>query len=226
MSLKTRGLVFATFFGSCLAVGLLLVSLTTNHWVRASAKRWNSTESNGDIYYGLFSGTKDLNVGYGLRPHSVNLVSFIRSEPNVMNYWLWLLTALGTGFGLFSSAVAAVASVLKAASAAKKHGTMVLLLISNSSSAIAQIIAFICWIVQFYMHLTHNVLAVEDRNNLWYSNGLAYLGYSFWLVILSTIIVIVNLIILHIARKNEYRNRKGRIEPPCEEKNQIAIMLY
>lgn len=43
MSIRTRALVFSTFFGSCIAIGLLLVSLTTNHWVRASPKRLNSS---------------------------------------------------------------------------------------------------------------------------------------------------------------------------------------
>jgi len=61
-------------------------------------------------------------------------VAFIRSEPEVMNYWLWLGAALGTGFGLFSSAIGAIASVLKSASASRKHGTVVLLIISNAAS--------------------------------------------------------------------------------------------
>lgn len=60
--------------------------------------------------------------------------AFIRAEPNVINYWLWIGTALGTGFGVLSSAVGAIASVLKSASYSKKHGTVVLLFISNFSS--------------------------------------------------------------------------------------------
>ena len=45
MSLRIRALVFSTFFGSCIAIGLLLVSLTTNSWVRATPKKRNSTVS-------------------------------------------------------------------------------------------------------------------------------------------------------------------------------------
>lgn len=51
-----------------------------------------------------------------------------------MNYWLWLGAALGVGFGLFSSALAAIASVLKSASLSKKRGTMIVLFISNFAS--------------------------------------------------------------------------------------------
>ncbi|XP_055381446.1 uncharacterized protein LOC129612031 [Condylostylus longicornis] len=222
---KSRVLVFATFFGSLLAIGLLLVSLTTNHWVRSSAKRVSIPESHGEIYYGLFNGIKDLNVGYGLRTQSVHMLSFIQNEPDVMSFWLWLFTALGVGFALLASAIAAIASIIKTASAAKKKGTMILLFVSNISSAMGQIIAFVCWAVQFYQHLIHNVLAAEDRNLFWYTHGLAYFGYSFWLVVLSTIIVIVNLVLLYIAHKHE-QSFKRFIEPICEDKNQTAIMLY
>lgn len=51
-----------------------------------------------------------------------------------MNYWLWLGAALGTGFGLFSSAIGSIAAILKSASGAKKEGTMILLFISNFAS--------------------------------------------------------------------------------------------
>lgn len=51
MSLRTRTLVFSTFFGSILAIGLLLVSLTTNSWVKAYPKRTNAPVSYTVLYY-------------------------------------------------------------------------------------------------------------------------------------------------------------------------------
>lgn len=56
------------------------------------------------------------------------------AEPDSMNYWLWLGAALGVGFGLLASAIAAIASVLKSASFSKKRGTLILLFISNVAS--------------------------------------------------------------------------------------------
>jgi len=223
MTIRTRALIFSTFFGSCIAIGLLLVSLTTNHWVRAYPRRRNSTDSKGEVNFGLFYGNKDLNYGFGTRSHPITVYTFIQNEPDTMNFWLWLITALGTGFGLLSCAIAAIASVLKAASAAKKRGTMVLLFASNISSAAAQVIAFICWLVQFYQYLTHNVLAMEDHK--WYSHGLAYLGYSFYLLIAATLVVVLNIMVLIYAKRCEHHDRQ-RLEPPSEEKNQSAIMLY
>lgn len=67
MSMRTRALVFSTFFGSCLAIGLLLVSLTTNHWVRATPRRDASTQAKGEVNFGLFTGNHHLNLGFGVR---------------------------------------------------------------------------------------------------------------------------------------------------------------
>lgn len=134
MSIKTRGLVFATFFGNCIVVGLLMAALTTDYWIISNAKRYNSPNSTGSINFGLLTGYKKLNAGIGNRTQVIDVVDFIRKEPNSMSYWLWLGAFLATGFALFSSAVGAIASVIKSASISKKHGTMILLMISNSSS--------------------------------------------------------------------------------------------
>lgn len=134
MSIKTRGLVFATFFGNCIVVGVLMATLTTDHWITADAKRYNSTNATGLINFGLFTGVQTLNVGIGNRTTKIDVLEFMRKEPHTMSYWLWLGAFLGTGFALFSSAVGAIASVIKSASMSKKRGTMYLLLISNSSS--------------------------------------------------------------------------------------------
>lgn len=141
-----------------------------------------------------------------------------------MNFLLWLGAALGTGFAVFSSAVAAIASVLKSASAERKRGTVILLLISNFTSAISQIIAFICWLVQFYQYLIHNVFTKEERNQLWSSKNNASLGHSFFFVVAGSIIACVNVILIIIVMSME--RRKKHFEPPCDEKTQGAIMLY
>lgn len=138
MSLRTRGLVFATFFGNCLVVGLLVASLTTDHWIQAQAKRHSNgtttAEADGRVNFGLFAGYKNLNVGYGTRPVTIDVVDFMRTDPTAMNWWLWLGAALGVGFATFASAIGAIASVLKSASLGKKRGTMVLLFVSNTAS--------------------------------------------------------------------------------------------
>lgn len=134
MGIRSRGLVFVTFFGNCIVVGLLVASLTTDHWIIGHAKNKNSANANGTINFGLFSGKQVLNLGIGDRPNTFDVRARLNADPNFMSTWLWLGAWIGTGFGLFSSAVAAIASVMKSASEAKKHGTMILLFVSNSAS--------------------------------------------------------------------------------------------
>lgn len=152
----------------------------------------------------------------------------MREEPNVINYWLWLGTAMGAGFGLFSSAVGAVAAVLKSASPNKKHGTLVLLFVSHVAAALSTILAFVCWLVHFIQKLSHNVLLLEDQNLQWYTTGLARLGHSFYFLVFAALFILVNLILLSLAvHWEKYERRRRRFtEPPCDEKTQGAIMLY
>ncbi|XP_016950704.1 uncharacterized protein LOC108024972 [Drosophila biarmipes] len=225
MSMRTRALVFSTFFGSCLAIGLLLVSMTSNHWVQATPRRNSSAEAKGEVNLGLFYGNQHLNPGFGVRTFPVDVYTFVRTENGETSFWLWLLTTLGTGFGLLSCAVAAIAAVLKSASAAKKGGTMVFLLAANISAAGAQVVAFGAWLVQFYNYFTLNVLLAEHQQQHWYSTGLAYLGYSFYLVVISTVVVLVNIAVLLYAERRDMRDRQ-RLEPPSDDKNKAAIMLY
>lgn len=82
MNLKSRGLVFATFFGNCLVIGLLVAGLTTEHWIHASGKRPSVDKSDGKVTFGLLSGQKCLNVGYGDRIDTIDgtteFISFTR----------------------------------------------------------------------------------------------------------------------------------------------------
>lgn len=93
-------------------------------------------------------------------------------------------------------------------------------------AAISQIIAFICWLIQFYQYLTHNVLALDDRNQNWYSKELAQLGHSFFLVLAGIILVVINLIILCVVVSLERKERRTVHEEPVDEKMAGAIMLY
>lgn len=224
MGLKQRGLVFATFFGSCIAIAFLLASLTTNQWVYSKAVRTNSTKATGEINYGLFSGIKSLDVGYGMRSTPINVFELVNNEPNLMDFWLWLGAAAGTASGLITSAVGAITSVLKAASAAKKRVTMVLLFVANWLSIISHIIAFVCWLVQFIIYLKHNVLPSDDLKINWHTRGLASLGLSFYFVIISMFFVMINICILTYVHLSEKREQRF-IDQPDEDKTN-AIMLY
>ncbi|KOB65282.1 Clarin-3 [Operophtera brumata] len=64
LNLFKRSMIFATFFGSCLCIALIVASLGTTHWIDARARRTsNPEESEGRISFGLFEGHKELNYG-------------------------------------------------------------------------------------------------------------------------------------------------------------------
>lgn len=72
MSLKTNAFIFATFIINCIVIGLLVAAFVTDHWIVAVVKRHNTTNSHGDINFGLFQGTKNLNVGVGPRNEDID----------------------------------------------------------------------------------------------------------------------------------------------------------
>lgn len=72
MSIKSRSIVFATFFSNCLVVGLLVASFTTDYWIHAIGQRHNATLSTGRVHFGLISGMKSLNVAFGWRNETID----------------------------------------------------------------------------------------------------------------------------------------------------------
>lgn len=152
----------------------------------------------------------------------------LRDEPNVLNYWLWLGTAVSGGLGAFASAVGAIAGVIKSAAPKKKKGTLVLLFVSHVAAALSTCLACVCWLVHFVQQLKHNVLVAEDRQQKWTTKSV-HLGHSFYFVVASFALVLVNILLIGLAVYWERRDRRRRrhiTEPPVDEKTHGAIMLY
>lgn len=223
-ALLPKLLIFATFFGSCIAIGLILSALVTTNWIVATPQLVSGSTSpttKGFIQFGLFNYQKTLNHGYGERKSNFSVLEAIKSEPELMSYYLWLFTTLGTGFALFSSTFAAVASVI---GTIRKDGGVFVMVVSNVAAGIGQLVAFICWTIQFAQYLTHNVLMQQDQGR-WTSKDQSTFGYSFYLIILSFFLVLINIILLTISARIQREHRKS-LEGPVEEKEGNSIMLY
>lgn len=218
--------IFLTFFGSCIVIGLILSSLVTTSWISSHVAYNGSAQDNskyGKIQFGLFNYVKTLNHGYGERNEKdINVVEIVKGEDEELgNYWLWLLTALGTGFSLFASSIAAVASVV---GTIKEKGGMALMITSNVVSGIGQFVALACWAIQFVTYLQHNVLLKVDQEK-WTTKGHSTFGYSYYFIVFAFLIIILNIIFLLSARRAENRFRKN-LEGPMDEKEGNSIMLY
>ncbi|XP_075986582.1 uncharacterized protein LOC142983540 [Anticarsia gemmatalis] len=219
LNLFKRSMIFATFFGSCLCIALIVASLGTTHWIDARARRTsNSLESEGRISFGLFEGHKELNFGYGWRNHDFS----IKAGTHPARRWAWCGTAALLGASLVSAGGACILAAL--GSAARARCSPRPLLVSNSLAVLCSLGAIAVWLTEYFLRLQHNVMSDEDLANTWSSDGTADLGLSFWLVVSASIVAFINDVCVLIAMAD------GRdvdtIAPALEEKVNGAIMLY
>ncbi|XP_050534758.1 clarin-3 [Daktulosphaira vitifoliae] len=225
MSLNKRRLIFCTFIYSCAAIGLLGAALGTKRWVVASARRTsNTTESVGQVNLGLFYGDKYLNIGYGLRTYSVDVIEMMKNDPEIMIYSLWVLTVIFIMAGLTMTIAAAVFAVINSAiTPISALAGVPGLYFWNISAILFELFAAGLWVTQFYQRLQFNVMSKDDRRNKWTSEGNASLGYSFWFIILASILHMINVFTVFWATCS--RTKKSP-SPIIEEKTNGAIMLY
>lgn len=127
LNLFKRSMIFATFFGSCLCIALIVASLGTTHWIDSRARRTsNPVESEGRISFGLFEGHKELNFGYGWRNHDFS----VKAGTHPARRWAWCGTAALLGASLLSAGGACILAAL--GSAARARCSPRPLLVSNS----------------------------------------------------------------------------------------------
>ncbi|KAJ8709609.1 hypothetical protein PYW08_009613 [Mythimna loreyi] len=219
LNLFKRSMIFATFFGSCLCIALIVASLGTTHWIDARARRTsNPLESEGRISFGLFEGRKELNFGYGWRNHDFS----VKAGTHPARRWAWCGTAALLAASLLSAGGACVLAAL--GSAARARCSPKPLLVSNSLAVLFSLGAIAVWLTEYFLRLQHNVMSDEDLANTWSSADTADLGLSFWLVVSASIAAFVNDVCILIAMAD------GRdidtIAPALEEKVNGAIMLY
>ncbi|CAG5014203.1 unnamed protein product [Parnassius apollo] len=219
LNLFKRSMIFATFFGSCLCIALIVGSLGTTHWIDARARRAsNPLESEGRISFGLFEGHKELNVRYGWRNYNIS----VKAGTHPARRWAWCGTAAQLGVSLAASGGACILAALFSASRARCSPRP--LLVCNCIAVLFSLGAIAVWLTEYFLRLQHNVMSEEDLANTWFSDGMADLGVSFWLVVAAAIAAFINNICILIAMAD------GRdadiIAPALEEKVNGAIMLY
>lgn len=146
-------------------------------------------------------------------------------EPNVFNYSLWILTTTSTGLTLLCDSLSTVFTLLKSASKSSLRWTSVLIFI-NILSLISNVLSFASWLLQFNLYLNNNILISKDQNDGWYSNDLSILGYGFYIVAVSILVTIVNLLLLNCVRSKENFRSTDQESSAYEEKSNGDIMLY
>ncbi|KAK7792200.1 hypothetical protein R5R35_005153 [Gryllus longicercus] len=226
MTMFKRGMIFVTFFLSCLIIALLVAALGTKYWIVARARRIsNPEESDGRINFGLFEGKKELNVAYGWRTYEIKMLELLHTDREFLIYGVWVATIGSLCAGVLFAALAAIFAVINTATTPSGSLTGVPgLYLWNFFTLFFNLAAVSLWITQFYQKLQYNVMSMEDQRNMWSSTDMAKFGYSFWFVVGATIASFVSLVIIYIGT-NEGRQKKTP-QPMIEEKSNGAIMLY
>lgn len=150
----------------------------------------------------------------------------ILSDTNSLNFslWLWILSTTSTILNLICHSTSTIFTLMKSASSPKTKWT-ILLSIVNILSLLSGILASVSWLIQFYLYLKNNILISKDKLDGWISNDLTTLGYGFYLVPVSILITILNLLILRYIYLRERISLKTN-ESSIEEKSNGDIMLY
>ncbi|KAL4711619.1 hypothetical protein ACJJTC_003636 [Scirpophaga incertulas] len=220
LNLFKRSMIFATFFGACLCIALIVASLGTTHWIDARARMMStSLKSEARVSFGLFEGVKALNHGgYGWRYHDFS----VKAGTHPARRWAWCGTAGQLGAALISAGGACVLAAL--GSAARSRCSPKPLLISNCLAVLFTLGAIAVWLTEYFLRLQHNVMSEEDLRSSWSSDGMADLGLSFWLVVAACISSLVNVVCILVAAADS--RDEDIIAPALEEKVNGAIMLY
>ncbi|XP_046383119.1 clarin-3 [Ischnura elegans] len=226
MNLYRRGMIFATFLGSCLTLALSGAAMGTMHWVEGHARRTsNPSDSDGRIHFGLFYGYKNLNVAYGWRRYDIDVMEILKAEPEFLIWGLWVATiaclCLAEIFAIVSAAFAVINTAITPVSTI---AGIIGLYVWNTLTVMFNLAAVITWAVQFHKKLKDNVMTQEDLEIHWSSKDMAHVGYSFWFVVGAVIVSILNIVVIYFGT-NKPREKKN-VNPVMEEKGNGAIMLY
>lgn len=179
-----------------------------------SAYRPNST---GFINFGLFQGDKGLNVGFGERISQFE----VSGTDGLMSQSLWAGTIACLSLGLLFAVLGAVFAVVNTATTPVEAITGIPgLYIWNGLAALFELVAVICWAVQFSSNLTHNVLIVDSLGG-WTTEGGEALGYSFWLVVVAVVVHCANCALIGFGT---YEPKvKEKLQEPDKANNDILL---
>ncbi|XP_037091940.1 clarin-3-like isoform X2 [Pollicipes pollicipes] len=142
-----------------------------------------------------------------------------------MVYGLWIATIVMMGAAIVFVLVAAMFAILNTATNPVETLTGVVgLYVWNGIAMFFEFLVLVLWGVQFHQHLRHNMLWRDEIEQAWSTEGMASLGYSYWLVFVAMILHAVNMAILWFGT---HQKRPKKVQIPIERGNTNAVnMIY
>ncbi|KAF0302816.1 uncharacterized protein FJT64_025144 [Amphibalanus amphitrite] len=161
----------------------------------------------------LFSVSRSL----ALLPEQIvsSVADVPQSEPEFMSYGLWLSTIVMLGAAIAFTLVAAMFAILNTATTPVETIFGVIgLYVWNAIAMVFELLALSLWGAQFHQHLQHSVLWRDELTQQWTTDGMANLGYSYWLVFVAMFLHAVNMGVLwfgtHQRKPKTYRSYRRR----------------
>lgn len=241
MEQRKRVFTFFTFFVCTACLAFLTASLATHKWIIAKPVRiaflnntihYNNSMSDnddsgkfrGDIYFGLFQGTKVLNYGFGDRTTGIWMKQELSRNPNLMAFGLWLFTVLCIAIAMVFGLVSSIFSIINTVMTPIEIITGIQgLFLWNGLAALFCTCAGISWLIEYRNSLRKNVLTDDEQNDGWTSDGRAWLGFSYFFVIIALGLYIFNILLVYMAIK-PWKNRSPRTT--TDKNPEGVIMLY
>lgn len=235
--LTKRMLTFCTFFICCGCLALLSASFATQKWIVAKPVRVGYSETNsnvtaddntkfrGALHFGLFEGSKTLNYGFGDRKTHIWVQQEMERNPELFLYSVWLLTIMCLALSLVFALISAVFAVINTVVTPVEVITGIFgLYLWNGIAALFSATSILSWLAQYYVKLSFNVMTQEELDQQWISEGRAWFGYSFWFVVVSFGLYIINILLTTLAIKQPWERRKPNLA--MNKNPEGVVMLY
>ncbi|GFY77574.1 uncharacterized protein TNIN_300851 [Trichonephila inaurata madagascariensis] len=235
--LTKRVLTFCTFFICCGCLALLSAAFATQRWIVAkpmktglpasisNATAGDSTKFRGELYFGLFEGSKTLNYGFGDRKSQIWIQQEMVKNPQLFTFSLWLLTIMCLALAMLFALISAVFAVINTVVTPVEVITGIAgLYLWNGIGALFSAGSVLSWVVQYYTKLQDNVMTKEEIDQQWISKDKAWFGYSFWFAVAAFILFVINIIITTLAVRQPWEKRKPKLT--MNKNPEGVIMLY
>lgn len=235
--LTKRVLTFCTFFICCGCLTLLSASFATQRWIVAkpvkvglpvsisNATAGDNNKFRGEMYFGLFEGSKTLNHGFGDRKSHIWVQQEMAKNPQLFTFSLWLFTIMSLALAMLFALISAVFAVINTVVTPVEVITGIAgLYLWNGIGALFSAGSILSWVAQYYTKLRINVMTREELEQQWVSEGKAWLGYSFWFAVVSCVLFILNLVITTLAIRQPWERRKPKLA--MNKNPEGVIMLY
>uniref|UniRef100_A0A1I8GQ10 Transmembrane protein n=1 Tax=Macrostomum lignano TaxID=282301 RepID=A0A1I8GQ10_9PLAT len=194
---RRRLLLSLVFILSLVELGLLIAAYSTQHWVDATptrkvdkpiadaAKNLSSSKLSGYVHLGLFVGVQSLDNGLGPRVVQIDVRAQVMADPPLFSFGLWVAMLV---FGLLTAAWALVSAGFALLNIGRKPVRTLSgpagLYLWNTCGLIACLAAIGVFLAAYFISLSKNVLRQSDIDDyFWTSDGAAWLGMSFYLLV-------------------------------------------